>query len=486
MAVMAPADDGEAEGGRVLSIQSHVVQGYVGNKSAVFPLQLLGMDVDPINSVQFSNHTGYAKFTGKRLTGEELHELLDGMETNDLLRDAHTHLLTGYIGSISLLDAIVRVYERLRAAQSHPERLMYVCDPVMGDLGKLYVPLELVGLYRSKVLPICDVLTPNQYECELLAEMELRTVADAMRACKKLHTLGPKVVVISSFLEASSTEDDAADKQPPRELVVIGSKVVQLGVDGSDAVCEQYEVQFPWIDSYYTGTGDLFAALLLAWLHRYPRDFKRALENVISTIQDVLRITLKLGGKDCDLKLIQSRHVIANPTVRFFASPLAVPVLSVLVDLDLLLGTESEKTVARADEAIDVAGIALVGAWELLDALELLVGAGNVQIISNYSLSSTQTLLDQQKAGNTVYAVVSSGDMRPEGVSADVRIPSHNCETLVVSNCSPLRELATRCLYQVAPSSLSTASLAPTDEAASLCSVLTTYIQTHNTHCRTN
>lgn len=137
--LMAAKDDG----GRVLSIQSHVVQGYVGNKSAVFPLQLLGMDVDPINSVQFSNHTGYKHFTGRRLTGDELHDLLDGMETNNLLRDAHTHLLTGYIGSISLLDAIVRVYERLRAAQTHSERLVFVCDPVMGDLGKLYVPLEL-------------------------------------------------------------------------------------------------------------------------------------------------------------------------------------------------------------------------------------------------------------------------------------------------------------------------------------------------------
>lgn len=138
----APAAEAEL-GGRVLSIQSHVVQGYVGNKSAVFPLQLLGLDVDIINSVQFSNHTGYKVFTGKRLGGDDLHELLDGMETNNLLADAHSHLLTGYIGSVSLLDAIVRVYERLRAAQSHPERLVYVCDPVMGDLGKLYVPLEL-------------------------------------------------------------------------------------------------------------------------------------------------------------------------------------------------------------------------------------------------------------------------------------------------------------------------------------------------------
>ncbi|KAE9184521.1 hypothetical protein PF005_g21642 [Phytophthora fragariae] len=165
---LAVSDDG----GRVLSIQSHVVQGYVSNKSAVFPLQLLGMDVNPINSVQFSNHTGYAKFTGRRLTGDELLELLDGIT---------------YCGTRT-------------------------CT--------LY-------LYRSKVLPICDVLTPNQYECELLTEMELRMVKDATRACKKLRTLGPKVVVISSFQEDSEGET-------PKELVVIGS--VEMVVDKRDSI----------------------------------------------------------------------------------------------------------------------------------------------------------------------------------------------------------------------------------------------------------
>lgn len=167
-----------------------------------------------------------------------------------------------------------------------------------------------VDVYRSQVVPIADVLTPNQFECELLAEMKLATVADALAACKKLHAQGPRVVVISSFEEAGG------DTKTPRELLVIGSRVT------GDATFEQYEVRFPWIDSYYTGTGDLFAALLLAWLHRYPRDFKRVLENVISTIQDVLRITLALGGKNCDLKLIQSRNVIANPAIRIHATAL--------------------------------------------------------------------------------------------------------------------------------------------------------------------
>lgn len=172
-----------------------------------------------------------------------------------------------------------------------------------------------MDVYRTQVLPIADVLTPNQFECELLAEMKLATVADALVACKKLHAQGPRVVVISSFEETNASEQTAT--ATPRELLVIGSRAV--GEQGF----EQYEVRFPWIDSYYTGTGDLFAALLLAWLHRFPNDFKRALESVVSTIQDVLRITLKLGGKNCDLKLIQSRTVIATPVIRIHATKLS-------------------------------------------------------------------------------------------------------------------------------------------------------------------
>ncbi|KAK8914087.1 Pyridoxal kinase [Platanthera zijinensis] len=98
--------------GRVLSIQSHTVQGYVGNKSAVFPLQLLGYDVDPINSVQFSNHTGYSTFRGQVLDGQQLWDLIEGLSANNLLY--YTHLLTGYIGSVSFLNAILGVVEKLR------------------------------------------------------------------------------------------------------------------------------------------------------------------------------------------------------------------------------------------------------------------------------------------------------------------------------------------------------------------------------------
>ncbi|GMF52448.1 unnamed protein product [Phytophthora fragariaefolia] len=288
--------------------------------------------------------------------------------------------------------------------------------------------------------------------------MELRTVKDAMRACKKLHTLGPKVVVISSFQEA-------AEGETPNELIVIGSKVVASGINGGEPRCEQYEVRFPWIDSYYTGTGDLFAALLLAWLYRFPNDFKRALENVISTIQDVLRITLKLGGKDCDLKLIQSRHVIANPIVRYFAKPLSVPVLYVLVDFDILLGT----TTGSEGKVDDIPADVVIKRRELLETLVLLVGQKNVRIATSYSVPSTEALLEQVSKNGVAFKAVSWADMT-KALPADGRIETRNCETLVVSESVSLAEQASRALYQVLPSSVS-------DEA------VTSYIKEHNTQC---
>ena len=132
----------------------------VGNKAAVFPLQLLGFDVDVINSVQFSNHTGYPEgWEGDVLDGTRLLDLVNGLERNGLLSDDSVdsdsgrigHILTGYIGSESFLRSVVTVVQKLRALNS---KCRYVCDPVLGDAGKFYVPENLVQIYRNDVLPI--------------------------------------------------------------------------------------------------------------------------------------------------------------------------------------------------------------------------------------------------------------------------------------------------------------------------------------------
>lgn len=113
---------------RVLSIQSHVVRGYVGNRAATFPLQVLGFEVDAVNSVQFSNHTGYSHWKGQVLNSGELQELYDGLKLNSV--NQYDYVLTGYTRDKSFLAMVVDIVQELK--QQNP-RLVYVCDPVMGD-----------------------------------------------------------------------------------------------------------------------------------------------------------------------------------------------------------------------------------------------------------------------------------------------------------------------------------------------------------------
>ncbi|CAA2961615.1 pyridoxal kinase [Olea europaea var. sylvestris] len=305
--VMAPppilALELPSETGRVLSIQSHTVQGYVGNKSAVFPLQLLGYDVDPINSVQFSNHTGYPSFKGQVLNGDQLWELIDGLEANDLL--FYTHLLTGYIGSISFLNTVLKVVDKLRSINP---KLTYVCDPVLGDEGKLYVPQELVLVYREKVVPIASMLTPNQFEAEQLTGLRITSEQDGREACNILHAAGPSKVVITSI-------------NIDGNLLLIGSHQKEKGQS------QQFKILISKIPAYFTGTGDLMTALLLGWSNKYPENLDKAAELSVSSVQALLARTLNdytKAGHDCqssslEIRLIQSQDDIRNPEIKYKA-----------------------------------------------------------------------------------------------------------------------------------------------------------------------
>ncbi|KAK6310053.1 hypothetical protein J4Q44_G00199340 [Coregonus suidteri] len=148
---------------RVLSVQSHVVRGYVGNKSATFPLQVLGFEVDSINSVQFSNHTGYSHWKGQVLTADELNVLYEGIKLNNVNR--YDYVLTGYTRDTSFLETVVDIVQELKRLNP---KLVYVsvCDPVMGDQGTMYVPENILPVYRDKVVAVADILTPNQFEAE--------------------------------------------------------------------------------------------------------------------------------------------------------------------------------------------------------------------------------------------------------------------------------------------------------------------------------
>nr|CAG4648752.1 EOG090X09AY [Polyphemus pediculus] len=292
---------------QVLSIQSHVVSGYVGNKSAVFPLQVLGMEVHSINSVEFSNHTGYGKWKGSVLNSTELGDLMTGLQMNDL--DTFSHILTGYVGSVSFLE---QVFEGIQHLKTVNPNSVYVCDPVMGDNGHLYVPKELLEIYRDKLIPIADIITPNQFEAELLTGKKIESETDAVECLKMLHSLGVKTVVISSAVLGSS-----------KNLVAFGS------IKSADSL-RVWKIDIPPVPHLFTGTGDLFAALLLAWMHQSGGDLATAMEKSTSTLNQVLLRTASYaedqtkkgkpyGVKLLELRLVQSKGDIENPPATFKA-----------------------------------------------------------------------------------------------------------------------------------------------------------------------
>ncbi|CAG4971845.1 unnamed protein product [Colias eurytheme] len=288
---------------RVLSIQSHVVHGYVGNKSAVFPLQVLGLEVDAINTVQFSTHTAYKHIKGQILKNEELEELIDGLVLNEV--DYYTHFLTGYSRSPDSLKQIAQIIKNLKVKNPG---LVYVCDPVMGDNGKLYVPEEILPVYRDDVVPLADILTPNQFEAELLTGIPMKDLDSAITVIQALHDKGVKTVVLSST--------DLGDDQH------------MIGLASNKDSC--YKIEIPKVDANFTGTGDLFAALFLAWSYKTKDDLKLTLELTIATLQAIVKDTYDYARKIQptgkvppalnELRLIQNKHIIENPKINITAS----------------------------------------------------------------------------------------------------------------------------------------------------------------------
>lgn len=280
---------------RVLSIQSHVVHGYVGNKSATFPLQVLGFDVDAINSVHFSNHTAYGNWKGQKLTAEELWTDFQGLEENDIAN--YTHLLTGYVGSAEFLEVVVRIAKRVR--EINPS-IVYLCDPVLGDNGRLYVPKELIPIFRDDLLPLADIITPNQFEIETLTGIKVTEEKDAWKATEICHQKNVKTVIISSSeLDSSGT------------LTILGSS--PSAAEGS-----KFRIRVKKLSAHFTGTGDLFSALILAWHAAHPEHVHTALEKATATLQAVCKRTVEglpegAPAKDRELRIIQSKHDIENP-----------------------------------------------------------------------------------------------------------------------------------------------------------------------------
>lgn len=270
----------------VLSIQSHVAFGHVGNDAAVFPLQRLGFEVLPIHTVQFSNHTGYGQYRGQVFGAEHVRDVLQGLRERGVLAQV-AGVLSGYVGDAAIGEVILKTVEEVR--RDNPQ-VRYLCDPVIGDVGRgIFVQAAIPDFFRNLALPCANIITPNQFEFELLTGSKLGSVAEAVRVAQQLRGRGPDIVVITSL----ATDDIPLDR--------LGT----LAINGEGA----WLVNTPRLALHPlpNGMGDVFSATVLAHLlNQVP--LAEALERTTSTLYGLVQATVE-GSRDLPLVAAQAQIV---------------------------------------------------------------------------------------------------------------------------------------------------------------------------------
>ncbi|KAF2756611.1 Ribokinase-like protein [Pseudovirgaria hyperparasitica] len=257
----------------VLAIASHVAYGYVGNTMATFVMQSLGCEVTAINTVHYSNHTGYKQFKGRKATADEILDLYAGLAQSGL-NDAFDVLLSGYIPSADAVAAVGKIARDLRLLGARrPGGFFWVLDPVMGDQGRLYVPKACVPAYKA-LLPSADLILPNQFEAELLSDTKITDLSSLARAVHVLHRVHgvPHVVITSLRLDHTSTykTTDAEPGEEKKEEEEEEAQQQTLTIIGSTSTTSHkprlFRIDVPAYPIFFSGTGDMFAALAVARL----------------------------------------------------------------------------------------------------------------------------------------------------------------------------------------------------------------------------
>lgn len=275
----------------VLSIQSHVAYGHVGNAAAVFPLQRLGIEVWPVHTVQFSNHTGYGQWTGRVYDGQSVEEVVDGIADRGVLSSCDA-VLSGYLGSADIGHAVVHTVSRVREA--NPEAV-YCCDPVIGDVGRgVFVRPGIEDLMREVTVPSADVVTPNHYELDLLAGVTTGSLTSVKDAAEAVQAMGPRVVLTTS-VQAEDTPEGSIDL---------------LASEGG----RHYRVRTPKLDVAVNGAGDAIAALFLAHLLR-TRSTADALAAAAASVFGLLARTE--AARSREIVLVEAQEEIVTPTRTF-------------------------------------------------------------------------------------------------------------------------------------------------------------------------
>jgi pyridoxine kinase len=275
----------------ILSIQSHVAYGHVGNSAAVFALQRLGCEVWPVHTVQFSNHTGYGAWKGRAFDASEIGEVVDGIADRGAL-GACDGVLSGYMGSAAMGEAILAAVAKVKAVNP---KATYCCDPVIGNRDRgVYVKPDIADFIRARAVPSAEIVTPNHFELDRIAQRETKSLAEVLSAIEDVHARGPPTVLVTS-VRSSDTPADALD--------VIGSE--RIG---------RYRVRTPRLAVAANGAGDLIAAL---FLFHYLRggDLAAALGTATSSVYGVLRSTLAASASE--IALIAAQEELVSPSERF-------------------------------------------------------------------------------------------------------------------------------------------------------------------------
>lgn len=276
---------------KILSIQSAVAYGHVGNSAAVFPLQRIGVEVLPVYTVNFSNHTGYGAWRGPLIAPDDVREVVTGIEERGAFPwiDA---VLSGYQGSEGIGDVIIDAVRRVKEANP---RAVYACDPVMGNAKSgCFVAPAIPVLLRERVVPVADIITPNQFELGFLTETEPDTIESTLASADLAREMGPRTVLVTSV------------ERPDREPDTIEMMVV----DDSGA----WIVQTPLLPMKANGSGDVTAALFTAH-YLASGDPADALARTTSSVWDLLRTTHESGERE--LQLVESQAFYANPRMQF-------------------------------------------------------------------------------------------------------------------------------------------------------------------------
>jgi len=272
---------------RFLSLQSHVAYGYVGNRAATFPLQRLGHEVWAVNTVEFSNHTGYGAWRGRAASAEQVAEIVQGIEALGQFARCDG-LLTGYVGDAALADVVLDTARRVRAANP---RAIWCCDPVLGDIDTgIYVKPGIDAFFRDRAIPAADLVTPNHFELEHLTRRTVSTMGEALAAARTLLQGGPRLALITSLRRADA---------PPEtiEMIAVTSEAA-------------WRVATPMIgfEIAPNGTGDAVAALFTAhWIA--GDEIADALGKAASSIFAVLEATRAMGERELQLVAAQDRLV---------------------------------------------------------------------------------------------------------------------------------------------------------------------------------